>query len=102
MPNSFINLAVTVGDGIGANSDVSALVRAKTIIIEGPYDGVVFVEGSTDGTNFAGLVILDGASVGDGKEFPVSSTLQFMRVRRTRVGDTNIGTPVVGVGAETV
>ncbi len=102
MPNSFLALTVTAGDGVGANLDVSALAREKTVTIEGPYDGVLFVEGSTDGVNFSPLLALDGVSVGNGQEKPVTATLQFMRTRRTQVSDPALGAPVVGVGAETV
>lgn len=102
MPNSFLSLNVPAGDGVGTNLNVSTLARAKTVTIEGPYDGLLFVEGSTDGTNFSPFLSLDGVSVGNGQERPLTATLQFMRIRRSQVADPAAGTPVVGVGAQVV
>lgn len=97
MANVFSTLVATSGDGTGPSLDVSALQSAKTAIINGTFDGVLLIEGSTDGTNFAPIVRVDGgANVAESRVLDAS--LQFLRARRFE--SAGVGTPTIGIGGE--
>ena len=46
--NTFVTLAVALGDGVGASVDISGLAVAKTVTVAGSFGGAVQVEVSDD------------------------------------------------------
>lgn len=95
MANIFLILVATPGDGIGASLDVSGLQREKTVIVTGAFDGLLFIEGSTDGTEFSPLTRINGVGT-VAKSLEVAASIQFLRARRTE--SAGVGTPIIGVG----
>lgn len=94
MANVFLIIVATPGNGTGASLDVSALQREKTVIVTGVFDGLLFIEGSTDGVEFSPLSRIDGGIVATA--FAVAASIQFLRARRTE--SAGVGIPIIGVG----
>jgi hypothetical protein len=92
MANQSISLPVVAGDGVGAAVAASGLAPAKTMILGGLEQGVITVEISQNGTDFAPLATF----ATDGKRRRTAAAL-FMRARSSAV----VGTPSLDVGAET-
>ena len=89
----FASLPVPAANGVGASVDTSALGTLNTAVVGGTFTGVVIVEISEDGIDWAQCFHFT-AGGGQTKSF----IAQFMRVRRQNVGAVP-GTPVVDVGA---
>lgn len=96
MANLFIDLPATVGDGVGAAQDTSALGKERTITIQGVFIGTVLIEVSCDGG--ATFVSAAGFTTGGRTLLPVGANR--MRVRRVGSPSANPGLPNVEVAGE--
>jgi hypothetical protein len=84
---------VVPGDGAGVPLDTSTLGIRKTVIVIGPYSGVLVIEGSADaGATYDPVLTCDSKNSG---VYVFSGIWEDMRVRR--VGNTT-GVPIVTVG----
>jgi hypothetical protein len=90
----FTALTVPAGDGAGASSIVSTFGEFNTINVTGSFTGVVVIQISEDGTDWADVMAFTTPSL-ESKEF----TASLMRVVRRGTDPTLPGLPVVTVGA---
>lgn len=88
----------TAGNGAGASVDVSGLSSMTTIYVLGTFTGIVTVEVSEDGTNWAaGFPSFQGPDCRS-----ASVAAQFMRVVRSGINPLSPGLPVVYAAADKV
>jgi len=92
--NSYGSFAVPVMEGVGAELDTSTFGDIKTLIISGPYAGLIVIEGSLDGVNFAPVFTAD---TNNSQATTLNGVWSRMRVRRGGTG----AAPVVTIGAST-
>lgn len=92
---TFASLAVPVGNGAGAQTDVSALGLFKSVQVAAPFRGSVIIEVSEDGLTEWGQVM---AFQTPGIQSQIIAA-KFMRVVRVGVPVISAGLPVVNVGA---
>lgn len=93
-----IELDVPAGNGNGSSVDVSALTGLyKTVQVGGRFKGVLLVEVSVDGDEWAQPFSFSAPGAQS-----LTVVAHLMRVRRTGIIGTGAGTPVVNVGASTL
>ncbi|MBT8453913.1 MAG: hypothetical protein KJO40_18270 [Deltaproteobacteria bacterium] len=91
MGKASVSLPVVAGDGVGAVVSCGTLAAEKTLIVGGSFPaGVITVQISQDGTNFADLATFPDP----GKQFKTAACA-FMRAKSSGVQ----GSPSVDVGA---
>ncbi len=91
MSNAFALLAVPVGNGVAAASDVSNMAARKTVLVDGSFDAIVAIEASGDGVNFVPVKSVQGPGL-------VTVTVSCIQMR-VKVQAYKSGTPTVAVGA---
>jgi hypothetical protein len=91
----FVSIPVTVGNGVGAAVNVSALGLFKTVTVGGPFRGNVQLEISEDG-------VTAWSQIGFGFPNPNSQSsivaARWMRAVRAGVPQIDPGLPIVDVG----
>lgn len=90
----FATLTSPAGNGVGPSQAVNDFGTFNTVVVGGPFGGVVLVEISTDNVEWAQCFSFSGPDV-QSKCF----IAQYMRVRRAGVPVVNPGLPNVSVGA---
>jgi hypothetical protein len=94
----FAALDVPAGNGNGSSISVSSLTGLfKTVQVGGKFKGVLLVEVSVDGDEWA-----QPFSFSQPGAQSMTVVANLMRVRRTGIIGTDVGTPVVNVGATTL
>lgn len=104
MANVFVNLPVPVTPGIGASVSVAGIMPLKNLVVEGPgkaapaetgANGVLVLEASQDGVNFAPFLTL--SLIADPRVPPFTIVCSHMRVRRAAGFGGNV---ILGVSGE--
>ena len=95
MSNTFFDLPIPPGVGVGAPVDVSAIGVNKTLIISGAFTAGVVIEASEDGTNFAQV-----KSYGTPGAFLMPVVANALRVRVTNLPVNGLLPTAIGVGGE--
>jgi hypothetical protein len=104
MSNVFLNLPVPVAPGIGPSVFVSGIAPKKSLVLEGPggvlpegsgADGILILETSQDGVNFAPLFSLN--LLHDPRIPPFTVVSAWMRIRRAAGFGGNV---ILGVSGE--
>ena len=94
----FAALDVPAGNGNGSSIDVSSLTGLfKTVQVGGRFKGVLLVEVSVDGNEWAQPFSFSAPGAQS-----LTIVAHLMRVRRTGLIASDSGTPVVNVGASTL
>lgn len=98
MSNQFFPINVPLsGNGVGIPQYTGNLAPQKTFVVQGPFNGVLYLEGSTDGIVYAAyLKFTGGPNISYQGE--INAILQYVRVRR--VGGSALPLPSVTMGAE--
>jgi hypothetical protein len=90
----FVTLTPPAGEGIGPTASVAGFGLFKTVVVQGVWNGIVFVEVSEDGVGWATCMTFMGPGI-ESREF----TASLVRLRRAGIGDGAAGTPIVALGA---
>jgi hypothetical protein len=99
MPNIFLSLAVTNGDGVGAASDVSTIAPLKTFVVNSlGSSGVIILEATENDVDYFPIGRVDMSSA---KSRPIEFTGVLKKVRVRRIFSVpNTPLPTVTMGAE--
>ena len=97
MANIFSALAVPAGVGVGANTNVAAMGKSKTVTISGAFSGSLTLEAALDAAGEVFVPLRTFTEPATDHTFNIAC--RFMRIRRTGILPIT-GTPIVNVGSD--